>query len=275
MRRRLVVLTLVLGGALGGCGSSSSAPSASSSAAPPVSSASSSRGPALSLPTGLDRPCPVGARQLTLRGRDGVRVAAYAIGSGRTAVVLEHAAGAQVRGACNGWTAATWLAGTQHVQVVLFDRCGYGDTTCPRPAGTGARQIAAVTQPAVDYARRHGATRVTLVGASSGAADAIQAAGGVRGVDAVVALSPDVTDTGGPVRAADDRLPTLISYAPGDGLCPPGREQRWFRAVAGHPKRLAVADEARLHGWDLMFDTDGDPRPFADVVAGWVHGRYR
>jgi dienelactone hydrolase len=282
MRRSLAALVLSVGlvGLVGlvvaGCGSDSTSAGSGTPAPSPSGPGRSdpSRDVPAALPTGVDRPCPVGAKVLNLRGPHGVHVFGYAIGTGQDAVVLEHQAGEHIKGVCDAWSTATWLAGTQHLQVVLVARCGYDGTTCPRAAGTGARQAAAVTQPAIDYARRHGATRVTLVGASSGAADALQAASVLHGIAAVVALSPDQTDTGAPLRAANDRLPTLIAYAPGDGLCPPKVEQAWFRQLRGHPKRLVVDTERHLHGWQLVLDTVGDPRPFADRVAAWTHGHY-
>jgi hypothetical protein len=222
----------------------------------------------------VTKPCPVGATTLSLRGRHGARVAGYAIGSGRDAVILEHGSG-RGYGACDGWSFGTWLAATQHVRVVLVTRCPYAGTTCPSPVETGARLMATVTQPAVDHLRRHGARRVTLVGASAGAADVIQAGGVVQGVDAVVALSPDVTDTGGPIRAGADRVPTLIAFGTDDRYTVERVTRRWYRAVPGRPKRLVVFPHSQVHGWNTVLDEDGEATDFADVVAGWVHGHYR
>jgi hypothetical protein len=97
----------------------------------------------------------------------------------------------------------------------------------------------------------------------------------LHGVDAVVALSPDVTDTGGPIRAAADRVATLIAYADQDHFCRGYLVRRWYHQVAGHPKRLVTFRGRQLHGWDLVVDPDsGAATDFAGVVAGWAHGQY-
>jgi hypothetical protein len=255
-----------------GCGGSTEPDASGHPPAATASSPSPSSTPDTS-PTGINRPCPLGATSLSIRGPGGVRVSGYQIGSGSTVVILEHGAG--LGGQCNGWSFGTWLVATQHVRVLMVARCAYNQTVCPpRTVGDGAHQMAAVTQPVVDYARRHGARRITLVGASSGAADVIQAGGVLHGVDALVALSPDVTDTGGPIRAAADRLPTLIAFGDKDRYCVPYLLRRWYHQVTGHPKRLVTFKGQQIHGWDTVLDVDGNATDFAGVVAAWTKGQY-
>ena len=94
------------------------------------------------------------------------------------------------------------------------------------------------------------------------------------GADAVVALSPDVTDTGGPIRAGADRLPTLVVFGDQDHFCRPYQVRRWYHQVTGHPKRLVTFRGQQVHGWDIVLDPEGDATDFADVVAAWTKGQY-
>jgi dienelactone hydrolase len=159
--------------------------------------------------------------------------------------------------------------------VVLFNRCTYGASTCTYYQ-TGDQGIISQVAPAVEWARRHGARRVTLVGASSGASDALQAAGVVPHVAAVVDISGDVTDTG-----AEDvpdarrlRVPGLFAVAPDDRVSPLETMRRVYRLVPARPKRLVVVrDMPSWHGWQLLYDPDtGRLTALARLIAEWVVG---
>lgn len=248
--RALLALTLVVA-ALAGCGA---ATGGGTTAAPHVATAAAS-----------PRPC-AGADVRLLAGAGGVRVETDSTGSGSTAVVMLHMA--HSIGACDGWSSGRRLARTERVQVWSFARCGYGATVCPDSLTPGSHQLLATLRPVVAAARAAGAHRVVLVGASSGASDAIQV-GTAAGADAVVALSEDVADDGGPAGLRADRTPTLMMYAPGDRYCPPMSQRADLRSLGARTKRLVVVPRPGAHGWALLAD-----RSAYRMVAGWIHGRY-
>ena len=212
-----------------------------------------------------------GARGLWLPISGG-RLEANVAGAGPTAVVFLHEIGQA--GMCGFDTYAAWLIRARPgVQVILVNRCGYGATTCPDATGS---DIAAQTRPAVDWVRTHGATRVTLVGASGGGMDAVGAAVSVPGVNAVVNVSGAVNDTGADNRAVVRRLtlPSLFAVAPDDPDCPVASIRTFFDLAPARTKRFALLTaNPGLHGWSLLLDTDGRPLPLATLVADWVVGR--
>lgn len=233
----------------------SSAPTSTSNPAPP-------------------RACGPGATAFWLPGPDQTKLEANAFGSGRAAAVFLHEAGS-FADMCGFWPFARWVALHRHVRVVLFNRCTYGRSTC-QVFQQGDAGIVAQVAPAVAWARGHGARRVTLVGASSGASDALQAAGVVRNVAAVVDLSGDVTDTG-----ADDlrdarrvHVPALFAVAPDDPYSEIGRVRAVYRAVPAPTKRLVILRDAPGdHGWDLLRNLQTRRfTPLARLVANWVAG---
>jgi dienelactone hydrolase len=208
-----------------------------------------------------------------LPGPGGTRLSAESIGSGTIAVVFLHEAGGQ--GRCGFWPYASWLSHHYAVRSVLVDRCGYGASTCDVPA-TGDAGLAAETQPAVDWAHAHGASRVAIIGASTGGSDALEAAGAVEGIQAVVDLSGDGTDTGQDEaidqHAARDRLPTLFVLAPGDPFVAVADMRRLYVLVPAAHKQFVVATaEPGEHGWDLLLSgADEQPTPIAKQVAEWI-----
>src|SRR5215467_7212512 len=125
-----------------------------------------------------------GAQARWLPMTDGGRLEANTAGSGAVAVVFLHEIGRA--GMCGFAPYAAWLIQHYPVRVVLVNRCGYGQSDCARP--TDIFDIRAETEPAVEWARNNGARTVTLVGASGGGGDAIDAAALVPGVSAVVDL---------------------------------------------------------------------------------------
>ena len=255
-----------------GCTSSSTG---SSSGTGPRTASSQST-PASSAPVVAPQACGARARTFWLPGPDGTKLEANAYGAGPAAVVFLHQAG-QLADMCGFWPYARWLADREHVQVVLFNRCTYGNSTC-QVFQQGDEGIVAQVQPAVDWARRHGGRRVTLVGASSGGSDALQAAGVVRQVDAVVDLSGASADTGVDDRPSARRLrvPALFAVAPDDRVAPVATVRGLYRLVPARPKRLVVMTELPgAHGWDLLQRPDGAFTPLAGTVADWVAGRVR
>ena len=228
---------------------------------------------ATAAPAGAPAPCPglSGAHGRWLPVRGG-RLEANTLGSGPDAVVFLHEIGSA--GMCGFADYAGWLV-THHpqVQAVLVDRCGYGGSSCPR---TVAHDIAAETAPAVRWARAHGARRVTLVGASGGGMDALDAAALVSGVDALVDVSGDENDTGAhdTALARQIRVPSLLAVAPDDPYCSVAAMRALYREIPTRVKRWDL--ERRYpgtHGWNLLLDASGQPMPLARRVAGWVLGR--
>jgi dienelactone hydrolase len=204
----------------------------------------------------------------------GGRLSASTVGSGTTAVVFLHEIGRT--GRCGFWPYAQWLATHDHLLAVLVDRCGYGESTCA--SGTnGDADLRAETQPAVDWATGHGATRVVLVGASGGGGDALEAAGLLHPVSALVDISGDGNDTGADdsADAARDRVPSLFAVAPNDPYVTVPAVGQLFAKVPTADKRCdVVTAQPGVHGWDLLIGPDGTASTFGAAVADWIRGHY-
>ena len=258
---------------IGGCSSSRSGPDTSKLTFP-----ADPTFPQRQVPTGVapaqPQPCGRGAHAFWLPGPQGTLLEANSYGAGRFAAVFLHEAG-QLADMCGFWPYAKWLAERHHVRVVLVNRCTYGRSTC-EVFQTGDRGIVTQVQPAVDWALRHGSQRVTLVGASAGGADALQAGGVVQHVAAVVDLPGEAPDTRANDRVDARRLhvPVLFGIAPGDSIVSVDYVRALYEAVPGGDKRLVVArDSVGAHGWDLLRDgATGKFTPLARLVAGWVTG---
>jgi dienelactone hydrolase len=200
---------------------------------------------------------------------DGGRLEANTAGSGPAAVVFLHEIGRT--GMCGFAPYAAWLIQHYRIQVVLVNRCGYGASDCRRAAD--ATDIRAETEPAVSWARGNGARTVTLVGASGGGGDALEAAALVPGVTAVVDLSGDVNDTSvdNNVLAPRVTVPALLVVAPDDPYCSVSVMQSIYAQIAAPVKRLIIESQLpAVHGWDLLLDGNHQPRPLASVVADWA-----
>lgn len=121
---------------------------------------------------------------LILRAADNTKIVAHRWGAGKTAVVLVHQSGADL---CQWAPYATRLAGLGYRAFALDLRGNGRSQYRPLPAGLRfTADIAAV----VKEARREGATRVFVVGASLGANAAVVAAANIRPlITGVVSLS--------------------------------------------------------------------------------------
>jgi hypothetical protein len=268
-RRPLTVLGAGLFATLiAACGGSAPvAPPASPRTSPPASPTTSAAPAAPAAP----QPCIglAGAQARWLPMADGGRLEANTAGSGTAAVVFLHEIGRA--GMCGFAPYAAWLIQHYQVQVVLVNRCGYGASDCRSPADT--TDIRAETEPAVSWARSNGARTVTLVGASGGGGDALEAAALVPGVSAVVDLSGDVTDTSADNNVLAQRVtvPALLVVAPDDPYCSIAVMQSIFAQIATPVKRLVIESQLpAVHGWDLLLDGNHQPRPLAPVVADWA-----
>jgi dienelactone hydrolase len=217
------------------------------------------------------QPCAglTGAHARWLPMADGGRLEADTAGSGPAAVVFLHEIGRT--GMCGFAPYAAWLIQHYQVQVVLVNRCGYGASDCRSAADT--TDIQAETEPAVSWARGNGARTVTLVGASGGGGDALEAAALVPGVTAVVDLSGDVNDTSvdDNVLASRVTVPALLVVAPDDPYCSVSVMQSIYAQIAAPVKRLIIESQLpAVHGWDLLLDGNHQPRQLASVVADWA-----
>ncbi len=177
-----------------------------------------------------------------------------------------------------GWAPYAAWAARQGVRALLVDACGWGDSTCSEAAeGDAASWLRSV----VDWARRHGAERVTLVGASMGGA--LVAGGGQQaGADAIVDLSgPDawsgVPDT---VTAARDiTVPFLVAAADNDsGIDTDALREAVEVSPAQQKEYVATPGE---HGWDMVGEAEltGTSTPLdlritalGRQVLAWVRG---
>jgi len=259
-----VLCAALMGTLLGACGSAPVAPPVAHRASPPAGlttpAAPAAPQPCASLP---------GAQARWLPMADGGRLEANTAGSGAEAVVFLHEIGRA--GMCGFAPYAAWLIQHYPVQVVLVNRCGYGLSDCHSPADS--TDIRAETEPAVSWVRSNGARTVTLVGASGGGGDAIEAAALVPGVSAVVDLSGDVNDTSADNNVLPQRVtvPALLVVAPDDPYCSIAVMQSIYAQIAAPVKRLIIESQLPgVHGWDLLLDDNQQPRPMASVVADWV-----
>lgn len=201
------------------------------------------------------------------------RLEANRAGSGPDAVVFLHEISPE--GMCGFAAYAAWLvAHYRAVQVVLVNRCGYGASVCHSEAT--ATDIVTETEPAIAWARGHGARRITLVGASGGGMDALEAAALIPGIAAVVDLSGDVNDTGANDNALVRRItiPALLTAAPDDQFVSIAALRGYYAKIPARVKRLLIENnDPGVHGWDLLSGANGQPpSPLAVTIADWALG---
>jgi pimeloyl-ACP methyl ester carboxylesterase len=153
------------------------------------------------------RPCAPGA-DLHFTAGDKTRLVGHRFGRGRTAVVLAH----QLRGNVCQWAPYAKRLASLGFTAIAFDFRGNGlSQTRSYPA---SRRLAADVAAAVKVARRLGATKVVLVGASLGGTAVLVAAPTIRpAVQGVVSLSgPADFGTGLDALAAVKRLQVPVRY---------------------------------------------------------------
>lgn len=184
----------------------------------------------------------------------GVELSGFAFGDTDTAVVLAHMQG----GAKEDWIDVAIALGENGVSALTFDFRGYAGQ-----AGKKDKQLVADLQAAVQAMRDRGATRVYVVGASSGAAAAVAVAAreDLAGVVSVSAPSTFAT-----IKARRDAVkieePSVFVAAADD------------QPFARHAKTLAGAAAGRLvtypgaaHGTDLLGE-HGDA--LTALIVGFV-----
>jgi len=146
---------------------------------------------------------------LRLRAADNTRIVAHRWGTGTTAVVLVHQSGADL---CQWAPYATRLASLGYRALALDLRGAGRSQYRPLPAGLRFSADIAAT---VKEARREGAKRVFVVGASLGGNAAVVAAANIRPlIDGVVSLSAPASFRLDAVTAAKHlQVPALFAAA--------------------------------------------------------------
>lgn len=258
-------------------------PAAGRSASTPSSAPASTEGPTASAPSLQPPPEPPGgpvadrcgppdasARWVTLRGPDKARLAAVVVGHGPVTAVYSHQTGSE--GLCGFWPFAVWLAKTHGIRSVLLDHCGTGGSACAMDHFADDR--VAQLKLAVDWARAHGASRVSLVGASLGGPTVVVTAAHAR-VDAVVDLSGPVDWRGLNALAAAPRVvePTLLALAPNDRDATFAQFRRLRAALGAIRTQFLRAPYG--HGWDLLrrgYMGAFRPSRIGRAVADWLSG---
>jgi hypothetical protein len=212
-----------------------------------------------------------GGRLVDLPGPGGSVLTAATIGEGATVAVYLHQTSSS--GFCGWVTYAAWAA--EHgVAGLLVDLCGWGRSRC---VGDFATDPAAQLSTAQAWARAHGATRVTVVGASLGGVTALGVGQG-SGVDAIVDLSGPFSYEGLPTAAAaapSVTVPLLVAMAPGDSEMEPARVRAAFDESPARNKRYVSTPGG--HGWGMLNDgTDAAPvwTSLAHTVLRWSRGEY-
>jgi pimeloyl-ACP methyl ester carboxylesterase len=185
---------------------------------------------------------------LHLRAGDGTRIVGHRWGRGTTAVVLVHQYGGDL---CQWAPYAKRLAGLGYT-AIAFDLRGFGRSQ--HRSFPAALRYSADIAAAVKEARRKGATRVFVVGASLGANAAVVAAANIRPlVTGVVSLSAPATFRLDAVAAARHlQVPVLYVAAEVDeGGIYAADAKRMFEATQTTDKSVVIVPGA-AHGVALV-----------------------
>jgi pimeloyl-ACP methyl ester carboxylesterase len=206
-------------------------------------------------------------RLIRIRAADGVQLTAIEAGAGERGVLLIPELGAA--GKCGWWDYATYLAAHGY-HVLAFDHRCTGESGCP--SGTAATDLIPDVRGAITRLRQAGATRVVLMGASRGGAEALIAATvSPQGVTGVVALSADqlaqrLARPPYPATALAAvrhlRLPALFAVAAADPYVSVQETHRLFAMAESRSRQLFLLKAGAGHGWDLLWPAHpGGPRP--------------
>lgn len=226
-------------------------------------SAATTAAPVVTLP--LEQPAtrcgPPSDRVALLRfaSSDGVQLSGAMVGGGTAGVVLVPQYPADL---CGFWPYAVYL-GHKRPRVLALDVRCFGRSSCPE--GDAKGRVADDVAAAVAELRRHGATRIALVGASMGATAVLVAGAVIRPpVAAVVSLSGerDLTSLIGlPLNAgaAVPHLgsPTMYVVATDDSDAPVEETRAMYRATRAADKRIMVLSGAAKVAAFVLAHTSG------------------
>src|SRR5215207_6743597 len=204
-----------------------------------------------------------------LRTSDKVRLYAVEAGTGPTTIVLAHEGRSDI---CSSWFDYAPRRVGAGLRTLMFDFRGNGrsDTADRDKALRLDRDLAA----AVAQARRAGARRVFLMGASLGGAAAVQNGASLR-VDGIVSLSGTRIWPGFGINHYASlprlRVPFLYIGATDDSNAPEREARDIFRRVGARDKRIVLYPGAQ-HGTQFVDDAPFARRTRALILA-WLESR--
>jgi pimeloyl-ACP methyl ester carboxylesterase len=195
-------------------------------------------------------------------GRD--RLAAVSIGTGRVAVVLAHQSSGSL---CQWWPYARSLAA--RFRVVAFDFDGTGAS--PPGDGNYPGEVAA----AAKWARRHGARRIVVMGASMGGTAVMVAAARLGdSIAGVIDLSGPAEFAGMNALGAARRVhvPALFAYGTLDAGF--AADVRHVRAATAARDKPILAIKTLDHGVSLV-DPEVGYAQVREAVLRFINGATR
>lgn len=207
---------------------------------------------------------PEGVTQRQLAAGDTARLNTAWLGSGSTVAILLP--GDDEYGMCGLLFYADYLA--QHdVRSVLVDLCGFGQSDCSgdRIADDPAAQVKVVA----DAVRSDGASRMVLVGTSTGGTLAVMAAKSTR-PDALVSLSAPRSYGGKRLAtyAGNVTMPALFAYSSQE-QADLTEVRRLLPKMPSQRKTLLRVDDG--HGYDLLHEEDSAAwTPLASQVLKFI-----
>lgn len=213
-----------------------------------------------------------GGRQLTFTAKDGSVLPGAVFGSGDRVAVFVHQTG--YTGMC-GWVPYAAWAGRHGVRAIVLDVCDYGEAQCS-PAFHD--DVAGQLRLPIAWARAHGATSVTLVGASMGGS-LVTGVGERLGVDAIVNISspPEWDNVPSVPRAAKSiTVPFLLIAATSDTEIQPAVLRRALLSSPSQHKRFVAVPEG--HGYTIVTNgsiTAVEITPTGRRVLDWIKGDRR
>jgi pimeloyl-ACP methyl ester carboxylesterase len=145
------------------------------------------------------------ATLVRFKAADGISLDGVMVGDGQAGVVLVHEYPADL---CGFWPFANYLA-RHGLRAFAIDLRCFGQSECPD--GAAKHRVIEDIAAAIATLRRHGVTRVALIGASMGGAAVLIAGTAVQPpVAAVVSLSgeADPTKLVGGIPSTRERLPS-------------------------------------------------------------------
>ena len=170
---------------------------------------------------------------------------AVTVGTGSTAVIMLHEAGADH---CS-WMPIARLLATKGVQAWSLDSAEVGGGESigdPIDRGNTTVDVVRVAR----YARAHGATRIVVAGASMGATAVIAAAADAKAARVVALSAPSVYNVDAVAAIHTLHVPVLLMVGVGDTEFVPSAEELLAAAPAGTARLVRVYSGA--HGTALL-----------------------